>query len=80
MARKSQVMIAAESALANLNAIHDIASEDRGNSHVVYLRNAPDCSRWCAALRAAGVAYPAWMYAAGLNYFGHMWRIERAAP
>jgi hypothetical protein len=75
MSRKSQVALAAESALVNLNAIHEIASEDRGNSHAVYLRNAGDCSRWCAALRTAGVAYPPFMYAAGLNYFGRMWRL-----
>lgn len=75
MARKSNLQIAADSALANLNTIHEIANEDKGNSHAVYLRNAPDCARWCATLRDAKVAYPPWMYATGLNYFGRMWRL-----
>ena len=74
MARKSAIQIEAESAMQNLLCVHELAGES-GNSQATYLRNAGDCARWCASLRKAGVAYPAFMYAAGLNYFGHMWRV-----
>lgn len=71
MARKSNVRVAGESALANLNCIHDIASED-GNS-ATYARNAPDCARWCRALQAADMPFPDWMIAGNLKYFSAMW-------
>ena len=71
MARKSNLQIAGESALANLLCIGEMGADDRA----VYTRNAADCTRWCAALRAAGMAYPQFMVDGGLRYFGAMWRL-----
>jgi hypothetical protein len=78
MARQSRVAMAAVGAMQNLVCIHDLAleAETLGERRsVVYLRNAGDCARWCAALRTAGVAYPPFMYAGGLPYFSRMWRV-----
>jgi hypothetical protein len=77
MSRPTKLQIAARSALENLNCIHELAGEG-GNAHATYHRNAGDCTRWCAALRAAGVAYPEWMHRGGLKYFAAMWRLPDA--
>lgn len=77
MARKSKLMIAAESALQNLMAIHVLAQDNPAGKHATYLRNADDCARWCDALRHARVAYPPFMYAGGLNYFTNLWRLPK---
>jgi hypothetical protein len=71
MARKSNLRIAGESALANLNCIHDIAAESEPGA--TYTRNAGDCARWCKALQAAGMPFPDWMVAGNLRYFAAMW-------
>jgi len=76
MARKSNLQIAGESALANLNAIHDLAIENAelgGRKAEVYVGNAHNCARWCAALKAAGMPWPQWMIDGNLRYFAAMW-------
>jgi hypothetical protein len=69
MARKSNLRIDGESALANLLCIAEMAADDRA----VYTRNAGDCSRWCTALRNAGMAYPQFMFDGNIRYFASIW-------
>ena len=81
MPRKSNLRIAAESALANLETIHELAVEGErldGSGHAIYLHHAADCRRWCAALKAAGMDYPRFMSeTSGLAYFGHVWGLPK---
>jgi hypothetical protein len=77
MARKSALRLAADSALANLAAIHLLALE--ASDGATYVRNAGDCSRWCKALRDAGAAYPAFMTTGGLPYFAALWGLPKPA-
>jgi hypothetical protein len=75
MARKTKIQIAAESALTNLNGIHELASDNPDGAHATYLRNANDCERWCKAVRDARLDYPAWMIAGNIKYFAAIWHL-----
>ena len=77
MARKTKLQVAAESALDNLSCIHELTCEDGSEPHATYLRNAQDCARWCKAVRAAGLDYPAWMVAGNIKYFAAIWSLPR---
>jgi hypothetical protein len=71
MARKSRVQLDGESALRNLNEIHDIALGD--GDHGAYRRNATDCGRWVRAVQAAKMPLPQWMYDGNIKYFAAQW-------
>lgn len=73
MARKTKVQLAGEAALVNLHTIHALACEAPDGRSAVYTRNAGDCTRWCKAVRDAGLPFPAWMYAGGIRWFAAIW-------
>ena len=71
MPRKSRVQIDGESALRNLNEIHQIVIGD-GNGKA-YHRNAGDCARWVRAVKTAKMEFPQWMYDGNIKYFASIW-------
>jgi hypothetical protein len=76
MPRKSQIQLAGESGLRNLDCIRDLAQEARElgggtrDYRATFFRNESECKRWLAQMQAAAMpcpdyittGFPSWGY------------------